>query len=204
VTDWGVRRRYQGRPLTVAPAAPRLIDRGDLVAALDRAAARTVTIISAPAGSGKTCLLRAWADRPGQRHRLAVLQVQRGQHDAQQFWLALLDVVRHASATASRAESPAATPDFNASAMVDRVLAELAGARGGITLVIDDLHELHSDQARRQLELLMLRAPRELRFVLAARHDMRLGLRCLWLDIPIRVGSRRNSLAASGPWRNTS
>ena len=99
----GVRRRYQGRPLTVAPAAPRLIDRGDLVAALDRAATRKVTIISAPAGSGKTSLLRAWADRPGQPRRLAVLQVQRDQQDAQQFWLALLDAVRQATgATAAR------------------------------------------------------------------------------------------------------
>jgi LuxR family maltose regulon positive regulatory protein len=52
--------------VTVAPTTPRLIDRGDLVAALDRAAAGKVTIISAPAGSGKTSLLRAWAGRPGQ------------------------------------------------------------------------------------------------------------------------------------------
>ena len=55
-----------------------------------------MTIISAPAGSGKTCLLRAWADRPGQPHQFAVMQVQRDQHDAQQFWLALLDAVRQA------------------------------------------------------------------------------------------------------------
>ena len=79
-------------------AKPRLIGRGDLLAALDRAAAKKVTIISAPAGSGKTSLLRAWADRPGQPHRLAVMQVQRDQHDAQQFWLALLSAVRQASA----------------------------------------------------------------------------------------------------------
>jgi ATP/maltotriose-dependent transcriptional regulator MalT len=89
--------------LTVAPAAPRLIDRGDLVAALDRAATRKVTIISAPAGSGKTSLLRAWAGRPGQPRQLAVLQVQRDQQDAQQFWLALLDAVRHVTGqTAAR------------------------------------------------------------------------------------------------------
>ena len=67
----------------MARAALRLIDRGDLVAALDRAAARKVTIISAPAGSGKTSLLRAWAGRPGQAHRLALVQVQRDQQDAQ-------------------------------------------------------------------------------------------------------------------------
>src|SRR5207237_9084934 len=67
----GIRRRNQGRPLTVAPAAPKLIARGDLVAALDRAATRTVTIISAPAGSGKTSLLRAWAGHLGQPRRLA-------------------------------------------------------------------------------------------------------------------------------------
>ena len=55
-----------------------------------------MTIISAPAGSGKTSLLRAWADGQGARRRLAILQVQRDQQDAQQFWLALLDAVRDA------------------------------------------------------------------------------------------------------------
>jgi hypothetical protein len=90
--------------LSVARATLRLIDRGDLLAALDRAAAKKVTIISAPAGSGKTSLLRAWADRPGQPRRLAVVQVQRDQQDAQQFWLALLSAVRDASGTTSGAE----------------------------------------------------------------------------------------------------
>jgi LuxR family transcriptional regulator, maltose regulon positive regulatory protein len=94
--------------VTVAPAAPRLIDRGDLVTALDRAAASKVTIISAPAGSGKTSLLRAWAGRPGQPRRLALVQVQRGQQDGQQFWLALLDAIRRASATAGCAGAAAA------------------------------------------------------------------------------------------------
>src|ERR1700721_1357606 len=97
----------------VARATLRLIDRGDLLGALDRAAAKTVTIISAPAGSGKQSLLRAWAGRPGQRRRLAVMQVQRDQQDAQQFWLALLGAVRQASGAAAGAEPPAATPEFN-------------------------------------------------------------------------------------------
>jgi LuxR family maltose regulon positive regulatory protein len=140
-----------------------------------------VTIISAPAGSGKTCLLRAWADRPGQPHQFAVMQVQRDQHDAQQFWLALLGAVRQACAPTSRAEPPAATPDFNAPAMVDRVLSELADARGDITLVIDDLHELNSPEALSQLTRLLMNLPPQVHAMLTTRHDLRLRLHQLRL-----------------------
>ena len=165
----------------MAPAAPRLIDRGDLVAALDRAATRKVTIISAPAGSGKTSLLRAWAGRPGQPRRLAVLQVQRDQQDAQQFWLALLGAVRQATGADSGAEPLAATPDFNPPAMAGRVLSELAGARGGVTLVVDDLHELTSAEALAQLGRLLADLPPQVHAILTTRHDVRLGLHQLRL-----------------------
>jgi len=167
--------------LTVAPAVPRLIDRGDLVAALDRAAASKVTVISAPAGSGKTSLLRAWTDRPGQPRQLALVQVQRGEHDAQQFWLALLDAVRHATGANSGAEPPPATPDFNAPAMAGRVLSELADARGGVTLVIDDLHELTSPDALAQLTRLLTSLPPNVHAIMTTRHDVRLGLHRLRL-----------------------
>jgi LuxR family transcriptional regulator, maltose regulon positive regulatory protein len=133
----------------------RLIARDDLLAALDRAAEKKVTIVSAPAGSGKTSLLRAWADRPGQRHRFAVMQVQRDQQDAQQFWLALLSAVRRASGAPNGAEPPAATPEFNGRAMLDRVISELEDQRGRVVLVLDDLHELTSPEALAQLTWLL-------------------------------------------------
>jgi LuxR family transcriptional regulator, maltose regulon positive regulatory protein len=167
--------------LKVAQAALRLIDRGDLLAALDRAATGKVTVIAAPAGSGKTSLLRAWADRPGQPRRLAMLQVQRDQRDAQQFWLALLDAVRQATGADSGAEPPAATPDFNAPAMAGRVLSELADACGGITLVIDDLHELTSPEALAQLTRLLTNLPPHVHAILTTRHDVRLRLHQLRL-----------------------
>jgi LuxR family maltose regulon positive regulatory protein len=159
----------------------RLIARDDLLATLDRAVASKVTIISAPAGSGKTSLLRAWADRPGQGHRLAVMQVQRDQQDAQQFWLALLSAVRHASGTTSGAGPPAATPEFNGRAMVDRVLSELEDQRGRVVLMIDDLHELNSPEALDQLTRLLTNLPPNAHAVLATRHDVRLRLHRLRL-----------------------
>jgi LuxR family transcriptional regulator, maltose regulon positive regulatory protein len=192
----------------VAPGTLRLIDRDDLLAALDRAAAKKVTIISAPAGSGKTSLLRAWADRPGQQRRLAVVQVRRDQQDAQVFWLALLDAVRHLRGAASSTEPPAATPDFNASAMVSRVLSELIGAGGDVVLVVDDLHELGVPETLGQLTRLLTDLPEGVHAILTTRHDLPLRLHQLRLagelaeirgaDLRFTERETRELLAASG------
>ena len=192
----------------MAPATLRLIDRGDLLAALARAAAKKVTIISAPAGSGKTSLLRAWADRPGQPHRLAVVQVRRDQQDAQDFWLALLDAVRHVCGAPSGTEPPAATPGFNASAMVSRVLSELADAGGDVMVVIDDLHELDSPETLGQLTRLLTNLPDGVHAMLTTRHDLPLRLHQLRLagelaeirgaDLKFTERETRELLAASG------
>src|SRR6202020_1183758 len=155
-----------------------------------------VTIIAAPAGSGKTSLLRARAARPGQPDRLAGLAVQRGPHAAPHLWRAPPDAVRRASATSGEAEPSAATPDFNAQAMVDRVLSELAGTRGSLILVIDDLHELTSKEALDQLSRLLLNLPPHVHAVLSMRHDVRLRLHQLHLAgelVEIRAADLRFS-----------
>jgi len=160
------------------PARPGLIDRHDLVAALDRAVAKPVTIISAPAGSGKTSLLHAWADRPGQYRRIAFMSVRPDQHDGQLFWLALLSAIRAATGAA---ESPPAAPGFNGPAMVDKVRSELTASGGPFVLIIDDLHELSSAEAAEQLTALLTSLPPGVRAIVATRRDLPLRLHQLRL-----------------------
>jgi LuxR family transcriptional regulator, maltose regulon positive regulatory protein len=62
------------------------------------------------------------------------------------------------------------------------------------------VHELGSGDAQRQLELLVMLAPPQLRFVLATRHDVRPGLHRLRLEgelTEIRAADLRFTLAES-------
>jgi LuxR family transcriptional regulator, maltose regulon positive regulatory protein len=190
------------------PAAPRLIQRGELLASLDRAAEAKVTLISAPAGSGKTSLLRAWADGPGQPYRRAVVQVQRAQQDSQQFWMAVLSAIRQAHGTPAEGEQLAATPGFNQGAILDRVRSELAQDCDRIFLIIDDLHELISAEALTQLTWLLEKLPPQVHVILAMRRDLPLRLHKLRLagdlaeirtaDLRFTRQETREFLGASG------
>jgi len=195
-------------PAQPGPAAPRLIRRGELIAAFGRATEAKVTLISAAAGSGKTSLLRAWAGGPGRHHRLATVQVRRDQQDAQQFWLAVLSAIRQASGPAGKGEQLAATPDFNEAAIADRILSELAGHHESTFLIIDDLHELAVPEALTQLTRLLERLPRNVHAILATRRDLPLRLHKLRLagklaeiraaDLRFTQRETREFLEASG------
>ncbi len=166
-----------------------LIDRGTLLDALDRAAEKQVVIISAPAGSGKTSLLRAWAGRQGQGRRVAFMSVRPGQLDAQPFWAALLEAIRAAVDADGNGDgdrdqdgppSPV-TPGAGSSAMVKKVLAELSASHDPFVLVIDDLHELGSDEAAGQLAELLTNLPQGVHAIVATRRDLPLRLHQLRL-----------------------
>jgi LuxR family transcriptional regulator, maltose regulon positive regulatory protein len=163
-------------------AGPRLIHRHDLVAALNRAAQKPVTIISAPAGTGKTSLLRAWADQPEHDGRIAFMTVRPGQHDMQLFWLTVLGAVRAAAGTGEGgAQLPPTAPGSSGSALADKVLSELEESGDRFVLVIDDLHELSSPEAAGQLTALLTRLPPGVRAVVATRRDLPLRLHKLRL-----------------------
>ena len=171
-------------------------------------ASARVTVLSAPPGSGKTVLLRSWIGEPGRAGRVAWVAVGRGEQDPQRFWLSVLGALRGTSAGSGLVRELTAAPDLDGWAVVERLLKDLAPLAGRLWLVIDDVHELGSAEALAQLELLVMRAPPELRFVLATRHDLRLGLHRLRLegelseirtaDLQFTLAEARELLMAAG------
>ena len=145
-------------------------------------AAPRVTVVSAPPGSGKTVLLRSWIREAGLAERAAWVPVGRDERDPQRLWLSVLGALRQTIPGSTLVRMLAAAPDLDGWAITERLLTDLAPLEDRIWLVIDDLHELGADEARRQLELWLMRAPPQLRFVLATRHDVRLGLHRLRLE----------------------
>jgi LuxR family maltose regulon positive regulatory protein len=141
-----------------------------------------VTVVTAPAGSGKTVLLRSWIAGTGRAERAAWVPVGRDERDPQRLWLAVLGALRRTSTGSALVRELTAAPDLDGWAILERLLDDLAALDEPLWLVIDDVHTLGSDQARQQLELLVLRAPAQLRLVLATRRDLRLGLHRLRLE----------------------
>src|SRR5262245_22392295 len=140
-----------------------------------------VSVVSAPAGSGKTVLLRSWISWAGLAEQAAWVPAGRGERDPQRFWVSVLAALRQTAAGSALVGELTAAPDLDGWVITERLLADLAPLDDRVWLVVDDVHELGGD-ALRQLELLILRAPDKLRFVLAGRHDVRLGLHRLRLE----------------------
>lgn len=191
---------------TAAPVWGGIVPRPALFQSLSGAA--RVTYVSAPAGSGKTLLLRSWLGASGHAGSAAWVSVQPGEHDPQRFWLSMLNALRDTAAGSRLVRGVSAAPHLDVWALLERLLEDLGSLELPLWLVIDDVHELRSEEALRQLELLLMRAPAELRFVLLTRHDLRLGLHRLRLEgglTELRVAELRFTrdesralLAASG------
>src|SRR5690242_8889210 len=167
-----------GAPVPAARGG--IVSRRGLFEQLGRAG--RVTQVSAPAGSGKTFLLRSWIGAAALAESSAWVSVQREERDSQRFWVSVLSALRQTAAGSTVVRPLTAAPDLDGWAVVERLLKDLESLPDRAWLVIDDAHELRSAETLNQLELLLMRAPPELRCVLATRHDMRLGLHRLRLE----------------------
>ena len=103
-------------------ARPALFER------LSAAAPGTVTLVCAPAGSGKTVLLRSWA--AGADQAVAWVTVERGERDAQRFWLSLIDALADAAGD-EVVERVSPAPRLAGAVVIERLLAQLARLEEG-------------------------------------------------------------------------
>jgi LuxR family maltose regulon positive regulatory protein len=171
------------------------------------AQAHAVTVISAPAASGKTCLLRSWIAEAGLGARAGWVTVSHDERDERRFWLSVLDAL-----TPFAGGEALAAGDEASAAGGDRIVERLVSGPQALNepglLVIDDLHELKSPEGRAQLERFLTRLPARLRVVLLTRDAMGLGLHRLRLagaltelraaDLRFSVQETRELLDAAG------
>ena len=180
-------------PLGEAPEAqalvlPRLVagmvQRPRLHAMLDRGGAGPVTLISAPAGSGKTMLLSSWLRTTPLPGAVAWVSVERDESDTTHFWGMVMDALRDSGAIAS--DDPLTTlapaPMGGQEEFLRRLVEGLARLPRSVYLVIDDLHHLRAADGPSGVEQLIARAPDQLHTFILSRHDPKLGLHRLRLS----------------------
>ena len=189
--------------------------RGRLLDRLEGAA--RVTQISAPAGSGKTSLVRSWLSESGRTGDAAWVSAQGCGQDPGQFWTLVLDAMRDTIAGAelvrpwtgvSGVSGVFGVSGVDGRGAVEWLLADLSSLEEPLYLVIDDLHELRAPRALAELRLLVMYAPPCLRFVLVTREDVRLGLHRLRLagelteiralDLRFTMDEARGMFSAAG------
>jgi LuxR family transcriptional regulator, maltose regulon positive regulatory protein len=166
----------------MAPTAG-LVQRPRLFAMLDRGAAGRVTVLSAPAGSGKSTLVSSWlreAEPPG---ATAWVSIEREEADATRFWGTVMDALRDSGAVASgdvlATLMPA--PSGGQEEFLRHLSDGLERVPAPVLLVLDDLHLLRSGEALRGLEELIARGPAQLHTFILTRRDPKLGLHRLRL-----------------------
>ena len=202
VEGTSVQRRANSGQLV---AGRGLVPRAELFDRLSSAGPGCVTLVCAPAGSGKSVLIRSWAEADGLGDRLAWVSIGRGERDGQRFWLSVIGALADVAESIDR---PTPSPSFSGDSIVDRLLFELDELDEPVVLVLDDLHELHSAEALEWLETFLADLPAQLQVVLATREDPRLGLHRLRLsgqlteirgpDLRFSIDETRDLLLSSG------
>jgi LuxR family maltose regulon positive regulatory protein len=168
-----VRRTASAPP----PVRAHLVSRTRLVERLDGALRHGLTLISAPAGFGKTSLLVDWAARASRQALVAWVTLDRADDDPARFWrqaLAALNAQR--SGLGSNALSLVHAGSSGYELVVDELVADLAGLDPDVVLILDDYHLIESEVIHVGVSYLLNRSPRQLHVILSSRVDPPLGL----------------------------
>ncbi|MCY1136860.1 LuxR C-terminal-related transcriptional regulator [Actinoplanes sp. Pm04-4] len=162
--DVSVRVRAVPRPRPRLPSS--LIWRPRLVDALDAGVRRTVTLVCAGAGWGKTTLIASWCGARSASGPIAWLTLDHEHDEPDVFWSDLLLAL-----TTAGVMLPRPVPRADDSRFARWLGATLAALPSTLVVVLDDVHKVTDRRVLGGLSGLLRRAPQRVRFVLAGRRE---------------------------------
>jgi ATP/maltotriose-dependent transcriptional regulator MalT/DNA-binding SARP family transcriptional activator len=165
--------------LYVPRARRGLVPRPRLSERLDRGTASKLTLVSAPAGFGKTTLLTEWLTAaPVDERRVAWLSLDRADNDPASFWTYVIAALRtvasgigESALTLLRAPQP---PPIET--VLTALLNDLGATADDIVLVLDDYHVIDASTVQDGMAFLLDHLPPGLHLVIASRADPALPL----------------------------
>jgi LuxR family maltose regulon positive regulatory protein len=168
--------------LHVPSTRPELVPRLHLVERLNeglcqnQSLGRKMTLVSAPAGFGKTTLVAEWAGAIG--WPVGWLSLDKGDNNPARFWryvVAALQIVGPAiGSIAMTALQSQESLRFDQ--LVTSLINDIAEHPVPLTLVLDDYHVIEDDTIHRSLGFLLDRSPPQLHVVIITRADPPLSL----------------------------
>ncbi len=162
--------------LYIPPPRVNVVLRPHLTERLNEGQHRKLTLISAPAGFGKTTLLSEWI--AGCQRPAAWLSLDDGDNDLARFWshiiVALQMVAKHVGAGALGMLQSPQPPSIEA--ILTSLINEITSIPDNFILVLDDYHNVDSRQINKTLTFLIERLPTQMHLVIATREDPGLPL----------------------------
>ena len=166
------------RAKLVPPRLPRgSVRRPGLLDTLRAGGGRSLTLVSAPAGFGKTTLLAEWA-QTDLLHRFAWVSLDAGDREPERFWshvAAALSGVEPA-VTGATVAAMRARPRRIGDVAMPRLFDELARGDDELVLVLDDYHRAESPEISALLAEFLRYRPERVQLVVSTRSDPALGV----------------------------
>ncbi len=162
--------------LYTPPVRPELVSRLRLVERLDVGPNRKLTLVSAPAGFGKTTLVAEWLGSVGRP--VAWLSLDEEDNDPARFFtylVAALQTVDPNIGQAAQAMSQSSQPP-PPEALLASLINDLAAMPRPCILVLDDYHLIRSLPIHQMLAFLLEHQPPQTHMVIASREDPPLPL----------------------------
>jgi len=162
-----------------APGRRRdLVPRPTLTERLSRGTESALTLVSAPAGFGKTTLLADWLAAPGTSGRAAAwLSLDQRDNDPALFWAYVIAAVGSvAPGVGESALLLLQSPQPPMEAVVATLLNELSAVSNDIILIVDDYHVIDAPQVQGGMAFLLDHQPPQIHLVIAGRADPALPL----------------------------